>query len=119
MRKILYALLIVTMFTSVAFAVGISRRYETLTTATVVGFTAANLTVNGVRAEYAFVSVETADVRCTFNGTTPTTTAGGSVGHLFTAGTFINIEKNSDVKGFRCINAVAGNGAKLKSTIGF
>ena len=120
MKKIISALLMVLFFTSLSFAAGISRTYETLTTATVKGISTVNLTVNGVRASSAFASVEGGDVRCTFNGvTTPTTTVGGSVGHLFLSGTFINILENSDVKGFKCINAVGGSGAVVKVTIEF
>ena len=119
MKKIISIVLILIGFSTLASASGISRTYETLITATVKGISAVNLTVNNVRASAAFASVETADVRCTFNGTTPTTTAGGSVGHLFLSGTFINILENSDVKGFKCINAVDGSGAVVKVTIEF
>jgi hypothetical protein len=120
MKKIISIVLTLIGLSTLSYAAGISRTYETLTTATVKGISTINLTVNGVRASSAFASVEGGDVRCTFNGvTTPTTTAGGSVGHLFLSGTFINITENSDVKGFKCINAVNGSGAVVKVTIEF
>lgn len=91
------------------------------------GLTAANYKQNlnaSVNAPYdknryadeVFISVETADIRATFDGTTPTVTAGTALGHLFSAGSTITLVGMDAISKFRAINAVDANGASLRVT---
>lgn len=89
------------------------------------GLTAANLsqrpTVNApadpVRhVDEAYITIEDADVRCTFDGTVPTVSAGTGAGHLFGHGDTITLSGHEAISKFRCINAVAANGAVLRAS---
>lgn len=104
---------------------GIAASFETITTLTSAkGFTSANIlpttgNFTGKRAKFALVSVETADIRYTVDGTTPTVTAGTGAGHLATTGTYLEIRGEQNVANFKCINAVNASGANIKVTYFF
>jgi hypothetical protein len=104
---------------------GIAASFETITTLTSAkGFTSSKIlptTGNfaGKRAKFALVSVETADIRYTVDGTTPTVTAGTGAGHLVTSGTYLVIRGEHNINNFMCINAVNASGANIKVTYFF
>ena len=104
---------------------GIAAYFETIaTTTSSIGFTSALIapttgTFAGKKARAAIISVETADIRFTIDGTTPTVTAGTGAGHLLPIGSSFIINGESNVENFRCINAVASSGAKVKCTLLF
>lgn len=102
--------------------VGSAVSFETLSTLTTAkGFTSTLIAPTtgdyaGKRARAALISVETADIRFTVDGTTPTITAGTAAGHLLPMyGSFI-ISGESNVANFKCINAVNASGAVVKCT---
>lgn len=66
------------------------------------------------RPEQAFITIETAAIRWTVNGTTPTTTATTGVGHLAAAGDTIVISGYQNIANFLAINAVNASGAALR-----
>jgi hypothetical protein len=104
---------------------GIAATFETLTTLTTAkGFTSAKIlptTGNfvGKHARVVIISCEVADIRFTFDGTTPTTTALGPVGHLLASGASYEIRGEQNVANFKCINEVNANGAILQCTFLF
>lgn len=103
---------------------GVADQYDSLTTATAVGFTSSKILPTtgdfiGVKARLALISVETADIRFTIDGTTPTTTATSAVGHLLPFGSSYEINGENNVSNFQCINAVASSGAVVKCTFLF
>lgn len=65
------------------------------------------------------VSVETAGINATISGTTPTATAGTNHGITLSAGQSRVIRGVQNIRNFKCINAVASNGAKLKYELYF
>jgi len=67
-------------------------------------------------AKRALITVETADIRWTCDGTTPTVTSGTGVGHLASAADAIRLIGTSNIQRFRAINAVASSGSKLRAT---
>lgn len=67
-------------------------------------------------ADEAFISIETADVRVTFDGTTPTVTAGTGAGHIFGPGDTITVTGYENITKLRMINAVAASGAAARVT---
>lgn len=69
-----------------------------------------------IMADEAYITIETADVRCTFDGTVPTVSAGTGAGHLFGHGDTITLSGFENIQKFRCINAVAANGAVLRAS---
>jgi len=101
---------------------GVADQFETIgTTTSSIGFTSSKILPTtgdfaGKKARAALISVETADVRFTIDGTTPTVTSGTGAGHLLVAGMFYELTGENNVSNFRCINAVANSGAKLKCT---
>lgn len=101
---------------------GVAGGFETLaTTTSSIGFTSAKIAPTtgnfaGMRARAAIISVETADIRFTIDGTTPTVTAGTGAGHLLTKGGSYELDGEQNVENFRCINAVASSGAVVKCT---
>lgn len=97
---------------------GEAKNYESIGTMTAsTGFTAAKIVSStGQPCKAAYITVETADVRITFDGTTPTTTATSAVGHLITYGSNFMVKGWENIAAFRCINAVAASGAVLKVT---
>jgi hypothetical protein len=104
---------------------GVAAYFETIgTTTTAIGFTSTLIAptsgnYSGGKARAAIISVETADIRFTINGTTPTVTTGTGAGHLLQTGSSFIITGESNVANFKCINAVASSGAKVKCTIMF
>lgn len=67
----------------------------------------------------AVMTVETAAINFTTDGTTPTITSGTHQGHLLNVGDVLTLNDISEIVNFRCINAVASNGAVLKVTYSF
>lgn len=104
---------------------GVAGGFETLSdTTSAIGFTAAMIAPTtgnhaGKKAKAALVSVETADVRFTIDGTTPTVTAGTGAGHIIPSDGEYEIKGSANVANFKCINAVASSGAKVKCTFFF
>ena len=101
---------------------GVAGGFETIgTTTSSIGFTAATITPTtgnfaGLLAKAAVISVETADIRFTIDGTVPTVTSGTGAGHLLENGSSFIIYGEKNVANFRCINAVGSSGAKVKCT---
>ena len=95
----------------------------TLTTATAVKIPAAALTLRTstgtAQAKAIFFTVETAAINFTFDGSTPTVTAGTNVGHQAAAGQWFFFDFPLSTTGIACINAVASSGALIKYTIFF
>jgi hypothetical protein len=71
---------------------------------------------DAIHPEQAFMTVETAGVMWTVDGTTPTTIATTNVGHFADAKDVIVLEGNQNIAQFRVINAVASSGAVVKVT---
>ncbi len=69
-----------------------------------------------LRPTKALLTVETAAVRFTTDGTVPTVTAGTGAGHIAYAGDMLELDTYDDIKTFRAINEVASNGAVLRAT---
>jgi hypothetical protein len=104
------------------------ERIDTLTSST--GFTSSNYDVTDgiagndanwkvLRAEEVVITVETADIRWTVDGSTPTVTSGTGNGHLASAGDVISITGYENIQNFKAINAVASSGAKLRVSFFF
>ena len=103
---------------------GVAGGFETLTTAAVIGFTSSKILPTsgdfvGKRARSVIISVETADIRFTIDGTTPTTTATTAVGHLLPVNASYEINGELNIANFKCINAVGSSGATVKCTFLF
>lgn len=92
---------------------GECRGYEKLSaTTSSLGFTAAKVEYKGRIAKAVLISVETADIRFTMDGTTPVVTAtSGGTGHLLAVGQSFVVQGTESVRNFRCINAVASSGS--------
>lgn len=105
--------------------IGVACGFETISdTTSAIGFSAAKITpvtgnLVGKKARAAIISVETADIRFTIDGTTPTVTVGTGAGHLLYSGNSFIVQGEKNVSNFRCINAVASSGAKVKCTFLF
>jgi hypothetical protein len=98
---------------------GEARGYEAIATTASIGFTSSFYnysSVSNMPMKAALVTVETADIRFTLDGTVPTTTATTAVGHLITSGQNYVVRGYENCKNFRCINAVAASGATVKAT---
>lgn len=101
---------------------GVAGAFETIgTTTSSIGFTAAKIAPTtgnfaNFKAKAAIISVEGADIRFTIDGTTPTVSSGTGAGHLLVNGASFIIYGEVNVSNFRCINAVASSGAKVKCT---
>ena len=67
----------------------------------------------------AVLTVETAAINFTVDGTTPTVTSGTHQGHLLDTGDVLTLNDIAEIVKFRCINAVASNGAVVKVTYSF
>ena len=65
----------------------------------------------------ALITVETAAIKFTTDGTLPTATSGTNYGHQMDAGQSYVIRGYKNIRKFKCINAVASNGAILKYTL--
>ena len=64
----------------------------------------------------AEITVETADIRYTTDGTTPTVTVGTALGHIKGAGEIIYLTSYDEIVAFLAINAVGSNGAAIVVT---
>lgn len=101
---------------------GDALAYEKITATTAsVGFTAAKVTLDqgtGLKyAKAALITVETAAVRFTLDGTTPVVTAtSNGTGHLMNAGDSYVIRGWGNIQRFRAINAVASSGSIIFCT---
>lgn len=74
----------------------------------------------GRRAKAALITVETAAIRFTLDGTTPVVTAtGGGVGHEMKADQSYRILGSDNIAGFQCINETNANGAVVRVTFFF
>lgn len=100
---------------------GDCRGYEKLTTAAAIGFSENKINlpddvgIGAARAKAVLISVETADIRFTMNGTTPVITAtSGGTGHLLASGQSFIVDGYTSVRNFKCINAVADSGAIVR-----
>lgn len=67
----------------------------------------------------AVLTVETAAINFTTDGSTPTVTSGTHQGHLLNVGDVLTLNDITEITKFRCINAVASNGAVIKVTYSF
>jgi hypothetical protein len=72
-----------------------------------------------MQVKRAVISVETAAVNFTVDGTTPTVTSGTYQGHLLNPNDVLTLNDIAEIRQFRCINAVASNGAVVKVTYSF
>jgi hypothetical protein len=72
--------------------------------------------LNGLQAKCAEITVEVAEINYCVNGSVPTAAAGTNVGTYanVTSDTPIRLHDPNDVKNFKCICRVSGNGAKVK-----
>lgn len=68
-------------------------------------------------AKAALITVETAAIKFALSGTKPTATAGTNYIHQMDAGQSYVIRGWQNIKNFKCINAVASNGAIVKYTL--
>lgn len=75
------------------------------------------LMVAGLQPKAALITVTTAALNFTMDGTTPTVTAGTDHGHTIDAGQSYVIRGYAAIRNFKCINAVATNGAILKYSL--
>jgi len=67
----------------------------------------------------AVITVDTAAINFCVDGSTPTVTSGTHQGHLLNVGDVLTLNDITEIKLFRCINAVASNGAVVKVTYSF
>ena len=97
---------------------GECKAYESLATTASIGFTSTYFRYPsdfGAPMKAALITVETADIRFTMDGTTPVVTAtGGGVGHLMVSGQSYVVRGWENIRNFRCINAVASSGAVVR-----
>lgn len=63
------------------------------------------------------ISVETAGINFTIDGTTPSLTAGANHGHLVGNGQSTVIRGSNNIKNFKAINAVNASGAVMKYSL--
>lgn len=93
--------------------------YEKLSTITSsTGFTAAKVEPvtgwpRGRIAKAVLITVETASIRFTMDGTAAVVTGGSEAGSLMSDEQSYMVRGAKTVRNFRCINAVASNGAKV------
>lgn len=85
--------------------------HESITVAaTAVGFTSATITpTTGRPCSRAFVTAETAQMRYTYDGTTPTS----AVGHLLDVGDVLAVEGITNVVNFKAIRTTASSGTLM------
>lgn len=82
-----------------------AQAYESLTIDATVGGIALTAGTYLTR-RYAEITIETAPIRFTVDGTAPTTT----VGHLVNPGDVIRLDSNEDITAFRAIRTTATSG---------
>tara|TARA_R110000824_G_scaffold28164_2_gene94859 strand:+ start:2591 stop:2896 length:306 start_codon:yes stop_codon:yes gene_type:complete len=80
--------------------------------ASAIGFDATTATNNGIRPNAALITVETAEMRFTTDGTTPTTT----VGHLADAGQVIELSDRTECEQFRAIRTGSSSSEIMVTT---
>lgn len=68
-------------------------------------------------AKSALITVETATVNFTQDGTTPTVTSGTNFGHEITAGQSYVIRGHQNIYQFKAINSAANSGAVIKYSL--
>lgn len=86
--------------------------HETLTVTNAVQvLTAATYAVGNRYAQAAFITLEDAEIRYTYDGTTPS----GTVGHLLTAGSSLELHGYHDISTFKAYRA-GGVDASLRVT---
>lgn len=73
----------------------------------VITLTAATYRSGEKKAQIAFITTETQDIRYTYDGTTPTS----STGHYSFAGTAITLFGTHDIENFKAIRATGADGA--------
>jgi hypothetical protein len=99
--------------------------YETITNLdTAVGFTHSEFEpstgeFHDIQCKAALVTVETASINFTIDGTTPTYTAGTNVGHTLVAGQSMLILGHRNIMNFLAIDAVDETHAIMKVTYYF
>ena len=71
---------------------------------------------NTIQPKAALISVETATLTFTIDGTTPTIAAESNHGHQLTAESSYMLDNITSIRNFRCINTVASSGSVLKVT---
>jgi len=72
-----------------------------------------------MQAKRAVLTCEVGAINFTFDGTTPTVTSGTYQGHILNVGDVLTLNDIVEIQQFRCINAVASNGAVLKVSYSF
>ena len=75
--------------------------------------------ITSVQPKAALITVKTAAIQFTLSGVTPTVTGGTNHGHQMDAGQSYVIRGYSNIRKFRCINAVASNGAIVEYSLLF
>lgn len=97
------------------------EKISTLTSSTALTAATYNLAVttnapfDRVRTpKSALLQVETANIRWTVDGTTPTVTAGTGIGFVAIPYQFLVIDGYENITKFRMINEVASNGATVQ-----
>lgn len=86
--------------------------YESVTVAnSATSLTAATYSPSGrTHAQYALVTVETAAIRFTLDGTTPSNDADTPVGHLAAVGDVIELEGSNTIARFQAIRSTSTSG---------
>ena len=101
---------------------GVPAYQERITaTTSSIGFTSSKIAPTtgnfaGCRAKKVLVTVETADIRFTLDGTTPVVTGASSTGHLQAYNGGFVISGEQAIANFRCINAVGSSGSVVDAT---
>lgn len=75
--------------------------------------------ITNVQPKAALITVKSFPINFTLSGVTPTVTAGTNHGHQMDAGQSYVIRGYSNIRKFRCINAVASNGAIVEYSLLF
>jgi hypothetical protein len=74
---------------------------------------------NHRQVKRAVITVDTAAINFCVDGSTPTITSGTHQGHLLNVGDILTLNDITEIKMFRCINAVASSGSVVKVTYSF
>jgi hypothetical protein len=103
---------------------GDAGQYENITPGDVVtGITASllNASIHGStqQAIGALITCEDQTVHFTIDGTAPTAIAGTNVGHALAAGDSYVIRGISNLRNFKCIDAVSASAGTVKVTVFF
>jgi hypothetical protein len=75
--------------------------------------------ITTVQPKAALITVKTAAIQFTLSGVTPTAIAGTNHGHQMDAGQSYVIRGYNNIRKFKCINAVASNGAIVEYSMFF